>query len=228
MSLAHQILKLKNTSDVDLLKEKAKEVYEKASVLSFLHRYNNETVTENRDIETLVDDVFKEEKVVEKTEEISTPEKTKETPTGINSDENPTIFDHIEETSSDLPNESTNTIAIEEVPDLTDIEDFKESVSLDVTSELFENATRVNTVKTINDIANKQNLQLDLNDRIAFVKHLFNENKEDFNRVISQLNTMPTEKEAKAFLDMVKKDYNWSDKQEYEERLVQLVERKFL
>ena len=46
-------------------------------------------------------------------------------------------------------------------------------------------------------------VQIDLNDRIVFVKHLFEGNQEDFNRVLSQLNTFKTEKEAKKFMDTV-------------------------
>ena len=64
---------------------------------------------------------------------------------------------------------------------------------------------------------------------IAFVKHLFEGNQEDFNRVLSQLNSFKEENEAKDFLRrMVKPDYDWSSKQDYEERLINLIERKFL
>ena len=49
-----------------------------------------------------------------------------------------------------------------------------------------------------------------------------------FNRVVSQLNSIESEKEAKNFIiKMVKPDYDWSGKEEYEERLIALIERKF-
>lgn len=72
-------------------------------------------------------------------------------------------------------------------------------------------------------------LNLGLNDRIAFEKNLFGGSGEDLNRVISQLNTFDTFDEAKEFIaDMVKPDYNnWQGKEEYEERFLALVEKKF-
>ena len=47
--------------------------------------------------------------------------------------------------------------------------------------------------------------------------------------MLSQLNSFDTEKEAKSFLNkFVKPDYNWAEKEEYEQRLIVLIERKFL
>ena len=66
-----------------------------------------------------------------------------------------------------------------------------------------------------------------LNDRIAFVSHLFNSKQEDFNRVWSQLNTFETIQEAEDFIALVKSDYDWSEKEEYEERLMSLLRKKF-
>jgi len=72
-------------------------------------------------------------------------------------------------------------------------------------------------------------LNLGLNDRIAFEKNLFSGSSEDLNRVVSQLNTLNSFDEAKDFItDLVKPDYNnWAGKEEYEERFMQLVEKKF-
>jgi hypothetical protein len=72
-------------------------------------------------------------------------------------------------------------------------------------------------------------IEIGLNDRIAFVNHLFGESNEDFNRVISQLNTFDTLEEAKTFLnEMVIPDYNyWVGKEDYMERFMTIVERKF-
>lgn len=70
---------------------------------------------------------------------------------------------------------------------------------------------------------------LTLNDKIAFEKNLFAGNTEDLNRVISQLNTFTSLDEARSFvLDFVKPDYNnWSGKEEYETRFLEIVENKF-
>lgn len=82
---------------------------------------------------------------------------------------------------------------------------------------------------SINDSVHRQKLQIGLNDRIAFVKHLFNFSQEDFNRVLSQLNSFESEQECKDFLyNAVKPEYDWSTHEEYEARLIDLIERKFL
>ena len=83
--------------------------------------------------------------------------------------------------------------------------------------------------KTIND-AFSSAIVVGLNDRIAFEKHLFNGNSEDFNRVLSQLNTMTDYQEAKDFIDdLIKPDFNqWQGKEEYETRFMTLVEKRFL
>jgi hypothetical protein len=76
----------------------------------------------------------------------------------------------------------------------------------------------------------KKEIAVGLNDRLAFVKHLFNDSTEDFNRVISQLNTVDSEERAKAFIDnMVKPDYDgWAGKEEYETRFLTIISRRFL
>ena len=72
-------------------------------------------------------------------------------------------------------------------------------------------------------------INVGLNDRVAFVKNLFSDSTEDYNRVISQLNTFDTLQEAQEFIeDMVKPDYNnWTGKEEYEERFMEIVAKKF-
>lgn len=72
-------------------------------------------------------------------------------------------------------------------------------------------------------------ITLGLNDRIAFEKNLFGGSSEDLNRVVSQINTQNSFDEAKAFIeDLVKPDYNnWSGKEDYEVRFMELVEKRF-
>ncbi|HEY4628853.1 MAG TPA: hypothetical protein VIH02_06210 [Flavobacterium sp.] len=75
-----------------------------------------------------------------------------------------------------------------------------------------------------------KNINIDLNDRIAFTKHLFGNSSEDYNRVLNQLITFDTFYETRDFiLDMVKPDYNnWEGKEDYEERFMDIIEKKFL
>ena len=102
-------------------------------------------------------------------------------------------------------------------------EELKDTISADVVLDLFDNAQK----KSLNDKL-QGDIQIGLNDRIAFVKNLFGGSQEDFNRVVSQLNSFKTLKEAKKFINkMVKPDYDWTDKEEVEERFMSIVERKF-
>ena len=82
--------------------------------------------------------------------------------------------------------------------------------------------------KSLNDRLSTS-LHIGLNDRLAFVKHLFDNNTDDYNRVISQLNTIDSEERSIAFINtMVKPEYNnWEGKEEYESRFKAIIERKF-
>lgn len=72
-------------------------------------------------------------------------------------------------------------------------------------------------------------ITIGLNDRVGFVNHLFGGSNEDFNRVLSQLNTFDTFQDARNFIeDLVKPDYNeWKGKEDFEERFLEVVENKF-
>jgi hypothetical protein len=128
-----------------------------------------------------------------------------------------TLFSPNDFTSADEKNS-------EEKKPATLEEELEDTISVDVAADLFEKAPEK---KSLNDTFQK-NLQIGLNDRIAFVKNLFDGSQGDFNRVISQINSFKTEKEAKKFINkMVKPDYNWSNQEEYEARFISLIERKF-
>ena len=83
--------------------------------------------------------------------------------------------------------------------------------------------------KSLNDKLTKKEMVIGLNDRLAFVKHLFNDSTEEFNRVLSQLNTIESMERSVAFIDnMVKPEYNyWKGKEEYATRFMALIERRF-
>ena len=85
------------------------------------------------------------------------------------------------------------------------------------------------TAKSLNDKSNGKEIKVDLNNRLAFVKHLFNGSTEDYNRVLSQLGTIDTKDRSISFIEnMIKPDYNnWIEKEEYAERFMALIERRF-
>lgn len=82
--------------------------------------------------------------------------------------------------------------------------------------------------KSLND-AIPSGLTIGLNDRIAFIKHLFDGNTDDYTRVMSQINTLPTFEKVEEFIKgKVKPDYNyWLHKEEYSERFMAIIEKRF-
>ncbi len=82
--------------------------------------------------------------------------------------------------------------------------------------------------RSINDQAGS-GLNIGLNDRLAYIKQLFNGNVEDYTRVLSQINTLQSFDEAETFIKTkVKPDYNfWLHKEEYAERFMASIEKQF-
>jgi hypothetical protein len=253
ISLAHSILQMKNKDNVFLLKQKSKEIYEKLSVLAFVEEYVNSTpglketkeellekveqafevkensfvaeistkesiTVEEKVVYSLVDEfdeevkqeVIIEEKIAVKVEEIV---------------EQP--FDELEEIifsetkTEDLFTSEVKAVEVNKTKTLE--EELQDTFSVDLMADFFDNAQP----KSLNDKF-AANIQIGLNDRIVFVKNLFNNQQEDYNRVISQLNTFKSLEESKEFINkMVKPDYNWSKHEELEARFLEIIERKF-
>ncbi len=82
--------------------------------------------------------------------------------------------------------------------------------------------------KSINDTFVKA-YQVGLNDKLAFVKHLFNKETKEYEKVMTQLQTIYSEERSKAFIiNLVKPEYNnWEGKEDYEERFMALIARLF-
>ena len=99
------------------------------------------------------------------------------------------------------------------------------------TEPVFEKKSDVKEIKPsiLNEKLSK-GINIGLNDKIAFVKHLFGESTEDYNRVLSQISTFDTYLETVNFInDIVKPDYNnWNDKDEYVLRFMEAIEKKFV
>ena len=238
ISLAHNILQMKNKDDVFALKDKAHQVYEKLSVLAYVEEYIKNTPNAEHTKEELV-------ALIENVNE----DKEKEVPSVVTNDVSeedfsnagnqeeanqkdiPEVSLEITEKEPDNPESSLNkeedlfskteeTIA-KNPPTLE--EELKGTIAADVVTDLFESAAK----KSLNDKL-QTDIQIGLNDRIAFVKNLFDGSMEDFNRVVSQLNSFKTEKEVKKFINkMVKPDYDWSDKEDLVARFMSIIERKF-
>jgi len=229
VSLAHSILQMKNRSEAYALKNKAREIYEKLAVLTFVEDYMATTPDLNISKAELLDKMDS----ALKNEEWKKPEETNVEPDLVeNSDSN---TDELENKEDDedifVPKFDSVKIDIESLKSnqISLKEEFRDAISADKTSTLFDEVENKSSEKrTLNDKLVKNIIQVGLNDRIAFVNNLFNFNQEDFNRVLSQLNSFKTEIEAIDFINnKVKPDYDWRGKEEYQERLIVLIERKF-
>lgn len=82
--------------------------------------------------------------------------------------------------------------------------------------------------KNLNDVLGK-GIHIGLNDRLAFINNLFDSSAEDYQRVISQVQTFASWEEAKTFIDqMIKPDYNnWEGKEDFENRFLKCLESNF-
>ena len=249
MSLAHSILKMKNKGDVFALKEKSKVIYEKLSLLAFVEEYVNTTPNKTeskgellvkiekglalKEVKQVVaNENEKEIQLLEDIEEVQEESDVKSDGDLIEETRVDQIieqpFDELEELmlrkEDAVSNLADAVIEEGETKKVTLEEELQDTISVDEMATLFDipGPTSLNDKLAVN-------IQIGLNDRIAFVKKLFDGSQEDFNRVLSQLNSYASEKEAKKFINkMVKPDYDWSEQEELEARFLEIVERKFV
>ena len=135
------------------------------------------------------------------------------------------VFDPIQEESEEESDDEEETEGEEPI--------FNSGFEMEASEETEEEEKAIQNSKFDNEISINQAfakiITFGLNDRIAFEKQLFAGSSEDLNRVISQLSTFDTLEEAQNFIeDMVKPDYdNWEGKEEYVDRFMEIVEKKF-
>lgn len=226
VSLAHRILQMKNKDEVAALRDKAQEVYERLAVLAFVDEH---ILTSNIEVskEALVQKIEQATELIDRKKAKSSKEK----PAYIREEkqkieEKPAIEETMFEPKFDSVKIDIGSLKSNQI---SSKEEFRDAISADKTSTLFDDdETFIKEKKTLNDKLLTDTIKVGLNDRIAFVNHLFNFSQADFNRVLSQLNTFKTGEEAKDFiLTKIKPEYNWQGKEGYEERLLLLIERKF-
>lgn len=233
VSIAHRILKLKGKEDVEKLHKEVSLLYEKLTVLKFAndnfedeaptigsdssffdmldHAFNNK-VSDNIEVEDKVyvnlDEVEDDgimEPIMEKIKDIvaQMPEETQEVDTLLEK-----VIPKTQYHKNDL---DEITAGFEEIPVF-------EPVSIEIDEK-----------KSLNDKLKSGGLTIGLNDKLAFIKHLFDGKSEDYNRVLSQIKSASNFVEAKnLILNNVKPDYNdWKGKEEYVERFMEVVESKY-
>ncbi|MGB3149621.1 MAG: hypothetical protein WBB27_03075 [Maribacter sp.] len=219
VKMSTDIITSRNINEIAELYEAAKGLYEKIAVLKFIEEELN-------DIQV---DVSKNV-IAEKFEKMANAVMAANTSVPESNPHEEDIMIPGMDTIKDMVSEMPNSDNLEEV--LTEFMGKPDLIRKD--KEIFmptdgNNASEVESPKSLNDRLGNKDLKVDLNNRLAFVKHLFNDSTEDYNRVLSQLNTIDTEERSIAFIkNMVKPDYNnWTGKEEYELRFMELIERRF-
>lgn len=235
--LAEKILATSNDVSVSELQHFAQELYEKLTVLEFVNS-NLSNDLPQKEVVIVEKTVVVEELPVQKEDIKNTIEEQSEIDDSdmlSTLDEN--LFVSDEELYVEPATEKMIDIVAQMPQETQQVDQLFETITepLDITKNDMEDVAP--TQKDIEEAPKpgslndrlKKGITIGLNDRIAFVKHLFNGSTEDFNRVISQLNTLNSELEALEFLNgMVKPEYNnWAGKEAYEERLISFIEGKY-
>lgn len=216
IKLSTDIITSREDKELTELYDKAKEIYEKLAVLRFIdEKLSDIEVDVSKNV---IASRFEKMANAVLSGNISVPEN--------NPHEEDIItpgMDTIKDMVSEMPSETAVEHVFTEFVAKTDyMKNEKEILSPE------KNGNSGSTSKSLNDTFVKD-LKVGLNDKLAFVKHLFGNNMNDFNRVISQLNTIDTEERSIAFVNnMVKPEYNnWEGKEDYEARFFALIERRF-
>ncbi|PJB12514.1 MAG: hypothetical protein CO119_06370 [Flavobacteriales bacterium CG_4_9_14_3_um_filter_40_17] len=243
VSLAHQVLQLSGRGNLEQMYQTSRKLYEQLALFRFVeNHFNGSTSTLTREETTVyMEELFQTTKG-KVDEQIDTNEQMDE----LMPDQNPHQEDLIEplmETIKDMvaqmPSQGRQIDDLFEEVQPSKTEDFL-SFDFDEIAKDYRNLPTFEEIgqsdkmqvetkpKSVNDVY-KTGLQIGLNDKIAFIKNLFDGETDNYNRVISQLNTLETESEAKEFINqIVKPDYNnWEGKELYEARLIALIEAKF-
>lgn len=237
VSIAHRILKLEGKEDVLKLHTEISQLYEKISVMKFAYEnfeddfpvlgndssffemlgaaFNNK-VSDNIEVEDKIyvniDDTERDEITIPAMEKIKD------------------MLQHMPEDPEDI--DTVFEDAIPKAP--VKKQDFDDITAGFKNMPIFEPVSNgqngvSNEKKSLNDTLKVGGLNIGLNDKIAFIKHLFEGKSEDYDRVLSQLNTFVSHENALNFIqEVVKPDYNnWEGKDEFEARFMEIIEAKF-
>ena len=247
ISIAHRVLKLTGREDLNKMQDEVALLYQKISILKFLQTHFNgeipEEVATDASFFNALEGAFNNK--VSDTVEID--EKVY-----VNMDNQPneplmeSATEKIKDIVAQMPQETATVDALVDDVNSSDVveEDLSElSPSfgqlpifepLDSDSEPEETPAMDDSLTAIKKTSldeklKKTGFQIGLNDRLAFVNHLFQNNNEDYDRVISQLNTMDSFEEISDFIqNIIKPDYsNWEDKGDYETRFLEILQQKF-
>ena len=220
IKLSTEIITAREDTDLAALYEKSKEIYEKLAVLKFIDEKLNDVEVDVS--QNVIASRFEKMANAVLSGNTSVPESNPHQEDIITTPSMDTIKDIVSEMPSNMDLEKVFAEFVAK-PNL--MKNDKDEVTPD---ENVSAASKLIKPKSLNDRLAKD-FQIGLNDKLAFVKHLFNNDMEDYTRVLSQLTTIDSEERSVAFINnMVKPEYNnWEGKEEYEARFIALIERRF-
>ena len=257
ISIAHRVLKLTGKEDLSKMQKEIAQLYQKISILKFLDEHFGGELPNDVDTSAsffdaldgafnnkLTDLVEIDEKVyvnIDSNEEeaIMEPaiEKIKDIVAQMPQETSAVddLVDEINEISTPVEEDlSALTPSYNQLPIFAPVEN--EILEQDKSFETIESSepsepseSSESSKASLNDKLKATGFQIGLNDRLAFVNHLFENNNEDYDRVMSQLTTMDSFEEVSDFIEnIIKPDYNsWDGKEDYETRFLETLSQKF-
>ncbi|MEY8781603.1 hypothetical protein AB9K32_14320 [Allomuricauda sp. XS_ASV26] len=218
IKLSTEIITAREDTDLAALYDRSKEIYEKLAVLKFIDEKLSDVEVDVS--QNVIASRFEKMANAVLSGNTSVPESNPHQEDIITTPSMETIKDIVSEMPS---NADLERVFAEFVAKPNFMKNDKENLAPQENSPV-----SAPSAKSVNDRLAKD-FQVGLNDKLAFVKHLFNNSMEDYTRVLSQLTTIDSQERSIAFINnMVKPEYNnWKGKEEYEARFVALIERRF-
>ena len=236
ISIAHKILKLTGREDLGKMQTEIALLYQKITILKFIEGHREGELPESVEADSSFFESLEPphitsvtNEVIEKNElEIPSDaiEETTGTAIGLTEDKAPQTAEEtktIKETEVEAPQ------IAEDVEDEATEHDLSELSPSYAQLPIFDALEEAPQQTSLNDQLKSQGFQIGLNDRLAFVKGLFENSNEDYDRVLSQLSTLDSYEEAVNLLDsIIKPDYNnWEGQEDVEGRFLEIIENKY-
>jgi len=233
ISIAHRILKLTGKEDLEKMHSEIALLYQKITVLKFIENNHSGDPSDVVGMDTsffnALDGAFNNTI----TDSVEVADKTF---VNIDSEDEEAIMEpaieKIKDMVAQMPEETMEVDSIIEA-----INEPKEAIEHDLNElspsyaqlPIFDAVESDPPQTSLNDQLKTQGFQIGLNDRLAFVKNLFENNSEDYERVLSQLSTLGSYDEALNMIgSIIKPDYNnWKGQEEMEARFLEIIENKF-
>ena len=245
LSIAHKILKLTGREDLGKMQTEIALLYQKITILKFIEEHYDGQAPESVELDssffeslepaqeqlaTVVNsEVHKQEEHNKSEQELEIPETEIEetgslTAAAVDQSEEETEESPVLELQSESQLEETTTPLNE--PTEHDLSELSPSYNQLPIFDAVEDATQMTS---LNNQLKSQGFQVGLNDRLAFVKSLFENSNEDYDRVLSQLSTLDSYEQATSLLNsIIKPDYNnWEGQEDIEARFLDIIEKKF-